>query len=59
MSIHMLRKVGVDRILFGSDYPLDDPRKAVESLGKLGFSEGELRAILYENAAALLDSAPA
>ena len=56
--VWVLRKVGVDRILFGSDYPLDDPRKAVGSVGELGFTEGELRAILYENAAALLDGAP-
>jgi uncharacterized protein len=57
--VWVLRKVGIDRILFGSDYPLDDPRKAVESVGKLGFTEGELRAILYENAKALLDGASA
>jgi len=50
----VLRKVGTDRVLFGSDYPLDDPRAALEAVRSLGFDNDELRAILHDNAAALL-----
>jgi predicted TIM-barrel fold metal-dependent hydrolase len=53
--IWVLRKVGVDRILFGSDYPLDDPRRAVEAVSRLGFDEEELRLIFHENVSALLE----
>lgn len=50
----VLRKVGTDRIVFGSDYPLDDPIQAIRAVGELGLSEPELAAILHDNAAALL-----
>lgn len=50
----VLRKVGTDRIVFGSDYPLDDPNHAVRAVNQLGFTEPELSAVLHDNAAALL-----
>jgi len=50
----VLRKVGVDRLLFGSDYPLDEPRHAVEAIAGLGFTSSELARIFYANAAQLL-----
>lgn len=53
--VWVLRKVGIDRILFGSDYPLDDPADALAAVRALGFDEMELRAILHDNAAALLE----
>ncbi len=46
----VLRKVGFDRLLFGSDYPLDDPRKAVETVAGMGFTSEELGRVFYENA---------
>lgn len=49
----VLRKVGVDRLLFGSDYPLDQPRAAVEAIAGLGFAPDELARVFYENAVAL------
>lgn len=52
------RRVGVDRLIFGSDYPLDDPKEAVGALRLLGFSESELSAILYDNAARLFGFPP-
>jgi hypothetical protein len=52
--VWVLRKVGTDRVLFGSDYPLDDPRTALDAVRSLGFDDDELRAILFDNAAALL-----
>jgi uncharacterized protein len=51
----VLRKVGIDRVVFGSDYPVDDPLTAIRSVAELGFTDQEQRAILHDNAAALLD----
>jgi predicted TIM-barrel fold metal-dependent hydrolase len=51
----VLRKVGLDRVLFGSDYPMDQPETAVAQVRRLGFSEEELALIFYENARRLLD----
>lgn len=51
----VLRKVGTDRILFGSDYPLDDPLHAVRAVKQLGFTGPELHAIMHDNAAGLLN----
>ena len=51
----VLRKVGTDRIIFGSDYPLDDPLTAARAVAELGFTDAEQAAILHDNAAALLD----
>ncbi len=53
--VWVLRKVGVDRVLFGSDYPLDDPRVAVAAVSRLGFDDAELSAVFHDNAARLLD----
>ena len=50
----VLRKVGIDRVVFGSDYPLDDPLAAVRAVAVLGFTDEEQAAILHDNAAALL-----
>jgi predicted TIM-barrel fold metal-dependent hydrolase len=54
----VLRKMGIDRVLFGSDYPVYDPGEAIGAVTALGFTAEEQRAILYENAARLLDSEP-
>jgi predicted TIM-barrel fold metal-dependent hydrolase len=51
----VLRKFGVDRVLFGSDYPVDDPLKAAAAVVELGFTDDEQAAILHDNAAALLN----
>jgi uncharacterized protein len=50
----VLRKVGTDRVVFGSDYPVDDPLTAIRSVVDLGFTDSEQAAILHDNAAALL-----
>jgi predicted TIM-barrel fold metal-dependent hydrolase len=50
----VLREVGTDRIVFGSDYPFDDPFRAIEAVTQLGFSQAELAAIMHGNAAELL-----
>jgi predicted TIM-barrel fold metal-dependent hydrolase len=50
----VLRTVGTDRVVFGSDYPVDDPLIAIRSVAELGFTDAEQVAILHDNAAALL-----
>ncbi len=49
-----LRQVGVDRLLWGSDWPLGDPVQSLDSLETLGFDGGERRAIAHDNAAKLM-----
>ena len=51
----VLRKVGVDRVVFGSDYPVDEPLTAVRAVAELGFTDEEQAAILHDNADALLN----
>ncbi len=52
------RKHGVNRILFGTDYPWLDPSEQITALKEQGFTSGELEAILHKNAEALLGLAP-
>jgi uncharacterized protein len=56
--VWVLRKVGVDRVIFGGDYPLDGPTAAVRAVISRGFTDGELAAILRRNTAALLKDEP-
>jgi uncharacterized protein len=51
----VLRKVGTDRVIFGSDYPLDDPMTAARAVADLGFTIAEQAAILHDNAESLLN----
>jgi hypothetical protein len=53
--VWVVRKVGIDRILFGSDYPLYDPRVALDAVNGLGLTQDELQAVLHDNARALLE----
>ncbi len=53
-AARLIRVLGTDRVLFGSDYPMWTPGNELKTLLGLGFSEEELRQILYENAAAFL-----
>ena len=47
------RTVGVDRLLWASDFPMDDPRESLASLAAYGFDEAETRQITHDNAARL------
>ncbi|MGH3290692.1 MAG: amidohydrolase family protein, partial [Trebonia sp.] len=51
----VLRRVGIDRVVFGSDYPVDDPLTAIRAVVELGFTDEEQAAILHDNADALLN----
>jgi len=52
---HTCRLVGIDRILFGSDFPLVLPSEAVEDVRGLGFSLEEERKIFHDNATELFN----
>jgi predicted TIM-barrel fold metal-dependent hydrolase len=43
------------RVVFGSDFPLDDPLTAASAVVELGFNDAEQAAILHDNAASLLN----
>jgi len=50
----MIRKHGVNKMLFGSDYPMWDHKEELERFLSLKLTEEERKAILYENAHMLL-----
>jgi predicted TIM-barrel fold metal-dependent hydrolase len=45
-----LRNVGIEHVLFGSDYPQLSVKKTADALDRLGLTEAEKAAIRYENA---------
>jgi len=51
--VWVLRRVGIDRLLFASDYPFDEPSDAVRAIGGLEFSPPELARIFCTNATRL------
>ena len=46
----LVRMYGVDRVLFGSDFPMWDPAEEYHRFASLGFSEDEYEKLLYKNA---------
>ena len=46
----LIKDIGVERVMFGSDFPWFDPALAIERLLGLDFSEQEKRLLLAENA---------
>ena len=50
----LIRRHGVDKVCFGSDWPWADQERSIGMIGRLGLSEKETRAILMRNAAELL-----
>ncbi len=46
----LIRDVGVERVMFGSDFPWYDPADSVERLRRLDFSDEENRLLLAQNA---------
>ena len=52
--VWVTRLIGTDRMLFGSDYPVDSPSHAIADLMRLGYTAEEQQQILHDNAAALL-----
>ena len=46
----IIRDLGTDRVLFGTDYPMWEPKKEVDTFFSMGLTEQENRQILSENA---------
>jgi predicted TIM-barrel fold metal-dependent hydrolase len=53
---HVCRQIGVERVLFASDFPLITPREAIADVRALGFTPEEERLIFHDNAAALFSA---
>lgn len=53
-AVSIIRRHGVDRVLFGTDYPLTRHKEELQRFFALGLTEEENRKILFENAAKLL-----
>jgi len=49
-AVGTIRTFGVERVMFGSDWPFVDPRSSIERIKTLGFTEEEKKKILGENA---------
>lgn len=45
----IIQKHGIDRILFGSDYPLETPANALQQLKSLGLDDAQIHQITWEN----------
>lgn len=52
-AVNIIRTHGVDKCLFGTDFPMHNPKKVLERFFALGLTEEENRKILWDNAAAL------
>jgi len=50
IAVSLIREIGVERVMFGSDIPFLDPTSQLERLKSLDFSEEEMRLIMGENA---------
>ena len=53
--MQMIEKHGVEKFLFGTDYPMWNHKEELERFSKLPLSEEEKQMILYRNASNLLD----
>lgn len=47
------RSIGIDRVMFGSDYPVVTPAQALTDVRALGFTSVEEQQVLHDTAAAL------
>ena len=56
--LRVVRGYGVERVLFGTDTPWEWTADYLERMAHIGFTDEELRAILYDNAARLLSLPP-
>ncbi len=53
-AAELIRKIGVDRVMWGTDYPMWSAAEELERFNRLPLSEEERRMILSENALRLL-----
>ena len=52
--VRMVRKIGAEKVLFGTDSPWYDQKQAIKDLKQTGLTEEELRLVLGENANKLI-----
>ncbi len=52
--VWVLRQIGIDRVLFGSDYPLRTTSEAIADVERLGLTDEEMRQVFAGNAKKLL-----
>ena len=50
----LIRAYGVDKVLWGTDYPMWEADKEFELFNKINLSDSERKAILYDNASRIL-----
>jgi predicted TIM-barrel fold metal-dependent hydrolase len=48
--VAIVRDFGIDRVMFGTDFPFFDPADSLNALTDAGFSPGELEALTTANA---------
>jgi predicted TIM-barrel fold metal-dependent hydrolase len=53
-AVAAFRRIGTDRVMFGSDYPWFDPIADAERIRRLPLTDTEKRAILHDNASRIL-----
>ena len=53
-AVEIIRGYGMERVLFGSDFPMWEPKAELERLEALNLTPDEMDHILYKNALALL-----
>ncbi len=58
-AVRIIRRHGVERVLFGTDYPLTYHKEEMRRFMALPLTEAERRLILHDNAARLLGLGPA
>ncbi len=52
--VRIVRKHGVEKCLFGTDFPMHDPAECIRKHLELGFTDAEYKKIFWENAHTLL-----
>jgi predicted TIM-barrel fold metal-dependent hydrolase len=50
----LVRGIGIGHVLFGTNWPLYDPRADIEVIDSLPLTDGEKQAIFFENASTIL-----
>lgn len=56
--VFLIRSLGTDHVMFGSDFPVVSSKETLEDVYALGLTKQEERQILHDTAASLLESAP-
>jgi predicted TIM-barrel fold metal-dependent hydrolase len=54
-AVDLIKTIGSDRILFGSDYPWINPKMDIERINSLNISDEDKKLILGENTARLFN----